>query len=176
MIKIRLFLKLKVELQSLFCYFCHRQPQAELFVIDPAGGWHIYSFLVSNCFPHCSLHIRSENMSDRHWVTALYRGKYLKYTSGPQCPLQLHTPPMQAHYSAEDVSLPFCSDQPLHKPFWKREQASTLQNKTPTDQWRFLKLSQKAKIIKLTATCSKWKKILSYYHITCCILYNHVFS
>lgn len=31
------------------------------------------------------------NMSDRRWVSALCRGKYLKFTRGPRCPLQLHT-------------------------------------------------------------------------------------
>lgn len=104
-----------------------REPHSALFVIGPEGGWHIYCFLVSDLCSHCRLYIWSEKKSDRHWGgemegeggVALYRGKYLKYTSGPQCPLQHHTPPMQGHYSAEDVSLPFGSDQQLHKPFWK---------------------------------------------------------
>ena len=38
----------------------------------------------------------------------------------------------------------------------KGERASTLQDKTPTDQSRFLKVRE-AKIIRATATCSKWK-------------------
>ncbi len=55
-------------------------------------------------------------MSDRRWGTALYTGKYLNYTYGRQ----FHTPPMPTHYSAEDVSLPFCSDQQLCKSFLKK--------------------------------------------------------
>lgn len=51
-------------------------------------------------------------------------------------------PPMRTFYSAEDVSLPFRADQQLHKPFWRREWASTLQNKRPIDQSRLNKVKR----------------------------------
>lgn len=119
--------------------------------------WSFYSFYVSNPRSHYSLYMRLETICDRYW-------KVPKYTFGPYCPLQNHTPPRQEQYSAEDVSLPLCSDQQLHKPLWKREQASTLQNKTPTDQSEFLK--QKSKGYSRhkdnqAHTCSMWKWHLS---------------
>ena len=78
----------------------------------------------------------------QYWVTALYGGKYLKFTSGPQCPSRCHTPPMQALRSAEDVSLLFCLDQRLHKPLWRRQQASTLSKQNTHWPPRFNKVTK----------------------------------
>lgn len=90
---------------------------------------------------------------------------------------------MQAHYSAEDVSLPFCSNQSLHKQKKsrrRRERHATLHNKTPIDQSRLNKVEW-AKIIRQVEMTSElrsreskvclWWRIFSNNLITC----HHVF-
>ena len=102
-------------------------------------------------------------MSDSHRGTALYRGKYLKYTSGPQCPFAVSRSPPAGPLPRRGCFPPLplrpIVTNACHKKKKKKkkgERASTLQDKTPTDQSRFLKVRE-AKIIRATATCSKWQ-------------------
>lgn len=79
-----------------FPRWSHHTPAAPVFTHSHNSG-QSHRFLLSSPPPPPSrplftrLTVYQANMSDRRWVSALCRGKYLKFTCGPRCPLQLHT-------------------------------------------------------------------------------------
>lgn len=79
-----------------FPRWSYHTPAAPVFTHSHNSG-QSHRFLLSSPPPPPSrplftrLTVYQANMSDRRWVSALCRGKYLKFTCGPRCPLQLHT-------------------------------------------------------------------------------------